>query len=204
MTEFNFSGVESPQSGTEGKKYLTPGMFMLTAISAEFKEVGKNGTPMMIVTFQCSSKNPELNNKMCRGKFWLTNKEGSLARLVYFHKAFFGKTITKVFKSPEEIVDYFDKVFKSEPGQKVKKPVLVGGEITNNQVYTDLPYTDYVLPENEFEEGEFEINSSRFKRVIASDTKTIVSEDAPNTEDDFIAPNSSSKKEEAVADDLPF
>jgi hypothetical protein len=208
----NFNGVETP---VNGNAYLLPGMYMLTPVVAEYGVSSQKGTPYMDVTFTCKSKNLDYNGKSVKAKFYIT--ENSRARLQYLHEGLYGVKIdpNKNFASEADLVTYFNLLFSKKP---VTKPFVAGGSISNDgtKIYSDLPYTGFIVPESYYEEGEYEVNSSRFKNVITSDNKvytpskngnktTDLNSDAPIlASSDFERSDNSSTATRDDVDDLPF
>jgi len=182
----DFSGVDSAEGAALGGKYLTPGMYRIQFTEATHGKSGLKNTPYMEVKFVSHSKSSNLDGKEGRAKFYLT--AGALPRIQYFHAAFFGKKLDKKFNSTEEIVQYFDAVFKSDAGKKLIKPCIVAGSISadGSKIYSDLPYTGWVCDENSFEEGAFDFNTPIFKNAITSNVK-VYKPDTPSSGDDLLS-----------------
>lgn len=222
MTEntIDFTGVD-PAEGNAlgGGKYLMPGMYWITPVDVTFITSSKKGTPGMEMTFKATSSNPQYDGKLAKAKFWLT--AGNMPRINYLHKAFYGKLIEKKFTSWEELVKYFSALINSKAGAAIKKPIVVGGSLSDDgtKIYSDLPYTGFLVTENEFEEGHFEPNGELFTRVLSSNTK-VYNPDKPKSNSDFIGSEPETKNSwssnstppatelssdnEEVSDDLPF
>jgi hypothetical protein len=151
---FDFSKVESPEG-----KYLRPGMYRLSVIDAQFEHP--------------SDKNPRLNvtlankdGEVVKERFILTPK--AFGRLQYLHEQLFGKKLEKAFSSESQIAEYFKKALL---GKKVEKTFLVGGEISNDgKIYARLPYSGFILEQEDIEEGPFEPGSARYKEVVKEST----------------------------------
>lgn len=190
--KIDFTGV-APAEGNAlgGSKFLKPGMYWLTPVEATYLTSSKKGTPGMEVTFKCSSKNDAYNEKIAKCKFWLS--ANTMPRINYLHQSFYGKLIEKKFNSWEELVKYFQAIFESEQGKKIKKPTVVAGSLSDDgtKIYSDMPYSGYLVAEQDFEEGEFAINGELFKSVMTSKTK-IYNPDKPNSNEDFIPKSESS------------
>lgn len=190
MTEtevIDFGGVDAAEGSALGSnsKYLTPGMYRISFTEATHGLSGIKKTPYMEVKYVSHSKNEAYNEKEGRAKFYLTTN--AFSRVQYFHTAFIGKKLDKKFKSTEEIVAYFDLVFKSDAGKKLIKPCVVSGSISTDgsKLFSDLAFTGWVLNEDDFEEGAFEVNSDTFRSAITSDVK-FFKPDAPTSDSDII------------------
>lgn len=205
MTDaFDFANVTSQEGDalepSTGGNYLYPGMYMLSLVSVSLGVSSKKQSPYMEVTFKAVSKNPAYNDKLCKEKFYLSPK--ALPRVQYLYEVFFDKKLTNKFNGPEDLVAYFDKLVNHEKVKQIKKPIVVGGQISadKTKVYSNLPFTGYLVTESRFEEGAFEINGDMFKRVITGDVREVDLEKAStSSNDDFISDNSSKSN-----DDVPF
>lgn len=181
----DFTGVAPAEGNALGGKYLKPGMYWLTPTEATYLTSSKKGTPGMEVTFKCTSKNDAYDGKIAKCKFWLT--ANNMPRINYLHQSFYGKLIEKKFNSWEELVKYFQAIFESPKGQTIKKPTVVAGSLSDDgtKLYSDMPYSGYLVAEQDFEEGEFAINGELFKSVMTSKTK-IYNPDKPSSDGDFL------------------
>lgn len=188
---FNFKEVNAAEGSAMSNdgKYLRPGMYRLNITEAIHNTTGIKGTPYMEISFMSHSSKLEYNEKIGKAKFYLTS--GAIDRVQYLHEAYFGKKLEKTFKDTNEIVTYFDTIFKSESGKKLKKPFIVGGSLNEDgsRIYVDLPYSGYIISEDKFEEQEFEVNSQPFKSVITSKNK-IYKPDVPTSNSDILESSS--------------
>ena len=199
---FDFANVKSQEGDalepSTGGKYLYPGMYMLSLVSVALGHSSVKNTPYMEVTLKAVSKNPAFNDKICKEKFFLSSK--ALSRVQYLYEVFFDKPLTNKFENAEQLVAHFDKLVNHEKVKLIKKPIVVGGQISadKTKVYSNLPFTGYLVNESRFEEGAFEINGDMFKRVITGDVREVDLEKASTNSDDDILPSST------PSDDVPF
>lgn len=160
---FSFKDVEIPQSNQE---YVVPGFWKLAPIKAELVEK-EDRTPYMAVTFEGE------RGKMVE-KFWLSEK--AMGRLQYLHAGLYNKKLEKEFKTAAEVVAYFNKLFESK---RIEVPLVIGGTRNSaGRVYVNLPYSDFIINDERFEEGPFEEGSSRYNSVVRDE----VQRDAPKTD----------------------
>lgn len=151
----DFSNVEV----AKGSEYLEPGMYRLKVDADNVKvETPENKTPYLSVKLVSE------NGSSITEKFFLTAK--ALPRLQYLHKGWFGKELSRTFTNFIEVGNYFKAALTSKI---VTRPVITGGKVTpDGKFYSSLPYTDFILPDGikDFEEGPFEKDSERYKRVV--------------------------------------
>lgn len=185
---FDFGKVDSADG-----KYLKPGMYRLKVTNAEFEHPeGKN--PRLNVTF--SNKSGEV----VKERFILTPK--AFGRLQYLHEQLFGKRLEKTFQSERQIAEYFAKALTGKP---IEKTYVVGGEIsTDGKVYARLPYSGFILEQDDVEEGAFEPGSARYREVVKE--STLRTNSAQSTESGILPsvdelPTTSSS---ASDDDMPW
>ncbi len=176
---FNFKDVEVPQ---ETMSYVKPGLWKLSPSKAELvTREGKN--PYINVTFE--GKPGKLTEK-----FYLSEK--AIVRLQYLHQEMLdGKRIEKEFKNEDEIALYFNAIFSKK---KMELPLIVGGsESSEGKVYANLPFLNFVVKDENFEEGAFEVGSAQYNSVVKKDTYK-----SPN------APTSNATVINAVDDKMPW
>jgi hypothetical protein len=194
----NFSNVESLDS----YEYLSPGMYRLKPTSAKLN-YSNNNTPILNVNFQCISDNKEYNGKNVKEKFFLTEK--ALKRFQTFFTYMYDRKLDKAFNSYEDLEKYMNTIFKHDAN--VDKPFIVAGSMYNGSVYSKLPFTNFAVSEDLFEEQEFEENSKFWKRYVeiqkpAEDSFAEGSNNSKNEFDDNLSDNSFGS--EGNDEDIPF
>lgn len=140
---FNFKETESAKESS----YLKPGVYTVKITKGEFGTSKTNSTPYVALTFSTETGLALTEN------FMITEK--SISRLQYLHENWANKKLDKVFKSAQEVAEYFIKLF-TNPKSPAKK-IIVGGEINGKVTYASLPYTGFIVgATSDLEEGEFE------------------------------------------------
>lgn len=147
---FNFKDTKP----AEGFVFLNPGVHALTPIDVVFGS-HSTGTPYAAITF-VNEDGVKLVEKF-------NISDNTIARLQYFHNAFFGNLCNKNFETAEEVAEYFKKCVKAK---KITKNVIVGGKISNGKVYAELPYTGFVDSEGKFPVGDFAKDSEEWKEFV--------------------------------------
>ena len=180
---YDFSKVQPATVGN----YLEPGLYKLRIKEAKGIESKQNKTPGLAVTFH------NQDGQTVTATFYVT--ENTLDRLQYLHSAWLGKNADGKFKSAEEIIEYFVKALTSSAAKKITKVVLLGGNIAENgKVFSDLPYSGFVVEDENVELGEFDKDSKEYKKyVLPSNLKNessgkkngILNSDPEEEEDDF-------------------
>lgn len=194
MSNLDFSNVEKPSN----LNYLMPGMYMMIPEDFGSGVSSNKNTPYMELTFKCVSENENFNGKLCKDKFYITEK--TLPRLQELHMGLTGKKLDKVFSSTEDVINYFNKVMNHCKESKLKKPMVAGGNLSKDgsKIFSAITYSGFFVPEDLFEEMEFEVGTIRFKNALTSVNKEYEPM-AVTTESTFV---SNSKEQED--DDLPF
>jgi hypothetical protein len=184
----DFNGVK-PQIDN---KYLNPGMYMITPISAKMIEVGAKKTLAMEVVLVCSSANPKFDGATAKTKLWLT--ANGMPRLEYFHRTFYGKEIARKFESWGDVAKYFNTLMESKAGKNIKKPIAIGGNISpkTGNIFAEFPPYNYLVSEEDFTEGEFVVNSPEFSRSMTGDIK-VWTPITPTDKEDFTNSTSAGK-----------
>jgi hypothetical protein len=197
--QLNFSTTEAAEN-KEFKEYLKPGMYMMKPISVKKGESSKKNTPFIEVTFEAVSKNEDYNGKTAKSKFYIT--AGALGRLQLLHEGMSGKKLAKDFKSSDEVSEYFTKIIE-QYSDKFKRPMIAGGSISEDgkKMYSDIPYAGFFVPEEHFEEMEFQQNDARWKAAITSDNKKYTPSETPSSDEGMVFSSSSSNDDDG---DLPF
>lgn len=157
---YDFSKVAPATVGN----YIEPGLYKLRIKEAKGVESKQNKTPGIAVTFENKEK------QTVTATFYVT--ENTLDRLQYLHNAWLGKNVDGKFKTPEDIIEYFVKALTSTAAKKTIKPVVVGGNIAENgKVFSDLPYSGFVLEsEDDVEFGPFDTDSKEYKKYVTAST----------------------------------
>jgi adenylate cyclase class IV len=151
---FDFSKTEAAKSST----FLKPGVYRLKPTKVTLGAFPK-GTKYLEVTFETEDE-VEFSEK-----FSLTDK--AIGRLQYLHEAFFAKKCEKAFKSEDEVAAYFKKALTTK---SIVKNVILGGEISGNNVYASLPYTNFVDTDEALDLGEFEEDGEEWKKYVKKRT----------------------------------
>jgi hypothetical protein len=159
---YDFSTVKAASVGN----YLEPGIYKLKVKEAKAVSSTTNKTPGLAVTFE----NKE--GQTVTETFYVTEK--SVDRLQYFHTAFLGKELASKFKNEEEIISYFVKTLTGK--RLAPKTILVGGNISDSgRVFSQLPYSGFVIEDENVELGAFDTDSKEYKKyVTASNLKSEV------------------------------
>lgn len=165
---FNFKEVEVPQPE---KGYVTPGMWIMAPVKAELVE-NEGKTPYLAILFEGQ------HGKLVE-KFYLSEK--AMKRIQYFHVALYGKKLEKDFNTASELEKYFNTLFTKK---RVELPLLVGGTENNGRIYANLPYLEFVINNEMFEEGPFEENTARYKSVVKRQAAPKSTSVVVNNEDD--------------------
>lgn len=183
---FDFKNAQVPTNDN----FLNPGVYSLTAVSAEGGVSPNKGTEYVEVTF--TGKQGTLKEK-----FFLTEK--AIGRLKYLHQAIYDKDLDRVFNKAEEIVAYFDKLFKAKG---VEKQYIVGGkESPDGRVFANLPFGGFVVPEEiTMQEGPFDRTGPMWAQYVQRAT---ISKAVAST-DDVMLPSSGSTSVNDDMSDLPF
>jgi len=178
---FDFNNVEAAQGAPNSNvNYLNPGMYELKLTKVEAIISSQKGTPGMECIFTCKSSNLDFNDGIIKAKFYITPK--SMPRLQYLHEGLTGTPISKIFTSAEEISAYFESIV---PVTGYKKMVAGGSISEKGIVYSDLSYSGFfVTNENDYEEGEYDVNSKLYQGVITSKIKTVTSGGSNGGSDD--------------------
>lgn len=184
---FDFKNAQIPESSAR----LTPGVYSLTATAAEGGTSPNKGTEYVEVTF--SGKAGSLKEK-----FFLTEK--AIGRLKYLHQAIYEKDLERVFNKAEEIVAYFDKLFKAKA---VEKQFIVGGkEAADGRVFTNLPFGGFIVPDElRMLEGPFDKMGPMWMQYVQ---KAVISGAVASTDDVMLPSNASLGDKEDDFGDLPF
>ena len=194
---YDFSKVQPATAGN----YIEPGLYKLRIKDAKGIESKQNKTPGLAVTFH------NQDGQMVTATFYVT--ENTLDRLQYLHSAWLGKNADGTFKTAEAIIEYFVKALTSTAAKKITKVVIVGGNIAENgRVFSDLPYSGFVVEDDNVELGEFDKDSKDYKKyVLPSNLKNESSgkkngilnsdDDEEKEDDDFGKDKKSTKSEKA-------
>lgn len=151
---FNFKETESAKESS----YLKPGVYPVKITKGEKGLTKTSSTPYVGLTFTTDDGLSITEN------FMITDK--AISRLQYLHEAYTNKKLDKVFKSAEEVADYFIKQFSTGKGATIVKRVIIGGEINGKITYGNLPYTAFVDADNKYEDGEFEEGSDEWNKFV--------------------------------------
>jgi hypothetical protein len=152
---YDFSKVQPATAGN----YIEPGLYKLRIKDAKGIESKQNKTPGLAVTFH------NKNGQTVTATFYVT--ENTLDRLQYLHFAWLGKNADGTFKTAEAIIEYFVKALTSVAAKKITKVVLVGGNIAENgRVFSDLPYSGFIVEDENVELGEFDKDSKEYKKYV--------------------------------------
>jgi hypothetical protein len=181
---YDFSKVQPATVGN----YIEPGLYKLRIKEAKGIESKQNKTPGLAVTLH------NQDGQSVTATFYVT--ENTLDRLQYLHSAWLGKNADGKFKSAEDIIEYFVKALTTTAAKKITKVVLVGGNIAENgKVFSDLPYSGFVVEDENVELGAFDTDSKEYKKyVIPSNLKNessgkkngiLNSDDTDGTDEDF-------------------
>jgi len=194
---YDFSKVEPATTGN----YLEPGLYKVKIKEVKAVESKKNNTPGIAVTF--TSKEEQTVTET----FYVT--EETMGRLQYLHNAWVGKKLEGTFKNEGEVIAYFVKTLGSPAAKKIVKTLLVGGKINNDngRVFSSLPYSGFVVEEDDVELGSFDIDSKEYKKwVTPSNLKSEVSgkkngilNDDPEEEEDQIGSKKNNKGSEKAS-----
>jgi hypothetical protein len=152
---FNFSATESAKQNS----YLKPGVYRFKITEVTLEKAKNTDTKFLKVTFSTKEKQTLSEN------FMLTEK--ALGRLQYLHEAWTGSKCDKSFKSVEAVQEYFSKTLANT--KLAAKNVLVHGRQVDDNVYAELPYTEFVVGEDA-ELGEFEEGSKEYKAAVKKGT----------------------------------
>lgn len=165
MSSYDFSKTESAKPGN----YMKPGVHPVKISEVEEGEFEDSQIPYVAVTFQAEDGNQLVEKFVLKTKD-PNSKTNPLARLQYLHEAWTGKLLAKAFKSVEEIVEYFKKVFVNPKAGT--RNLLVGGEINGSVTYGRVPYTGFIVPEDaDIEVGEFEEGDENWKKYVKKSTR---------------------------------
>lgn len=150
----SFKDVQIPVENS----YVKPGFYKMAPTKAELIE--KEGkTPYLNITF-------EGNKGKLSDKFYLSEK--AIARLQYLHVGLYDKRLEKDFNSDKDLATYFNTLFEKK---SITVNLVVGGEESNGKTYASLPYTGFIMSEDEpFEEGPFEPGTARYNQVVKRNT----------------------------------
>ncbi len=164
-TTFDFSNTQAAKESN----YLRPGVHKVKVSKVEAGAFDKSDVPYLAFTFEDQS-GTQLTEKFVLKTKDPNSKTNPLARLQYLHEAWSGKLLDKAFKSVEEMEAYFTKVFvSSKAGARL---LIVGGEINGKIVYGRVPYTGFLVTNDELEIGEFEEGSDEWKKYVKKSTRT--------------------------------
>lgn len=156
---FNFKETESAQESS----YLKPGVYTVKITKGEKGITKTSSTPYVALTF---TTNEGLN---LTEKFMITDK--AISRLQYLHEAYTNKKLDKIFKSAEEVADYF--ITKFTDKKCPAKKVIVGGETNGKITYGNLPYTGFVVDAaSKLDEGEFEKGDDNWNKYVKESNRT--------------------------------
>jgi len=178
---FDFSKITPATAGN----YIEPGLYKLRVKEAKGIESKQNKTPGLAVTFH------NQDGQTVTATFYVT--ENTLDRLQYLHSAWLGKNADGKFKSAEEIIEYFVKALTTTSAKKITHVVVVGGNIAENgKVFSDLPYSGFVVEDENVELGAFDTDSKEYKKFVTASTlkneasgkKNGILNDEPAEEDD--------------------
>lgn len=187
MSEFSFKGVEAAKSAS----FLEPGFYYLSVSDAKLETPeGKN--PFISVTF--SGEKGSVTTKL-----FITPK--ALPRLQYIYNSYMGKPCDKDFENAAAVGAFFTKFFESDKIRAIKKGMAVGGkQVADGTVYSDLPYTDFFMPEDmNFAEGPFDRGTANWARYVKLDTSN------PSVKtDNVMMPATEGPAANEAMDDLPF
>ena len=180
---YDFSKVQPATAGN----YIEPGLYKLRVKEAKGIESKQNKTPGLAVTFH----NQE--GQTVTATFYVT--ENTLDRLQYLHSAWLGKNADGKFKSAEEIIEYFVKALTTTAAKKITHVVVVSGNIAENgKVFSDLPYSGFVVEDENVELGAFDTDSKEYKKYVTASTlkneasgkkNGILNDDTTEEDDDF-------------------
>lgn len=212
---FNFKETESAKESS----YLKPGVYTVKITKGEKGLTKTSSTPFVGLTFSTAEGLSITEN------FMITDK--AISRLQYLHEAYTNKKLDKIFKSAEEVADYFIKQFTS--AKAPTKKIIVGGEINGKITYGNLPYTGFVVgADSPLEEGEFTEGSDEWNKYVRKSNRateatnkgqgllnSVDDDDDDDTEDKAPASKKETKKEtkktspkvekeEAEDDDTPW
>lgn len=175
----------------EGKSYVRPGYYVLAPTKVVLVEEGVK-TPYIAITF--SGESGEMTDK-----FYLT--ESAFPKIQYLHNAYFGKKIDKAFTDFKQLTAYMEKVLTTKTLSRMM--CVAGSQGSNGKIYTNLPWSNFIIPETmKVEEGAFKEDSFEYRQNVKLTSIT-----NPSTESDStILPDSAPevKKREEFLDDLPF
>lgn len=159
---FNFKGVESAKNGN----FLKPGYYRARVSKVESGTFEQSGFPYIAVTFQ-TQDGLELTEK-----FSLKSKNpdfNPLKRLQYLHEYWLGEPIDSVFKSVDDIEEFFRKALVTKKAGV--KTIAVGGEINGKIVYARLPFSDFIV-DGDVELGIFDEDSDEWKQFVKKSSRT--------------------------------
>ncbi len=188
---FNFSTTESAKA----TPFIKPGRYKFNIKEVKLAKSKSSNTEFLTFTFENTDGQALTEN------FMLTEK--ALGRLQYLHEAWTGKKLNKNFATTKEVADYFAKIFVSpKAGSRI---LQVNGKQVDGNVYGELPYTEFILPEDT-ELGEFEEGSKEWKDFVkkATATKNESSGKKGGVLNDDDDDTSDSKADAADDDDEPW
>lgn len=166
---FKFSQTEPAKANT----YLEPGIYKARPVKFELSKF-KGGTEYMATTFETEEGGSFVE------KFVLS--DAALGRIQYLHFAWVGKLISKDMKTSKEVVDFFDKLFVKGTKKPPVKPMVVGGQIaTDGKVYAQLPFSDYVITDENYELGVFEAGSPLYNKWVKKANANSITEGTTST-----------------------
>ena len=156
---FDFKSTEAAQETS----YLKPGVYSVKVTEVKAGEFPQKKSPYLGVTFTTDE------GLTIQEKFPLSEK--ALPRLQYFHEAWTGKKLDKVFKSVAEVEAYFTKTFVNPKAGT--RNLVVGGEVNGKVVYGNLPYTGFIAgDDSDLELGEFTEGDENWKKYVKKSNRT--------------------------------
>lgn len=161
---YNFSKTKAATAN----QYLNPGIYKLQ-VTEVTKDKFPKGSPYLGIKFE-NEEGLSFVEKFGFGSDKAI--EVALSRLQYLHNGFFGKDCTKDFDNLDEVLAYFKKALTSK---KIVKTIIVGGNESGNNVFAALPYSGFVLSDEDAENaelGEFDPSSKEYKKVVKKNNQT--------------------------------
>jgi hypothetical protein len=152
---FDFSKVDAATASS----YLEPGVYKVHIKEAKSAPSKQKQTPGFALILEAK------DGLSVQETFYVT--EDTQERLQYLHQGWLGKKLEGKFKSADEVVAYFVKTLNA--AKKIVKTVIVAGQIADNgQLYSKLPYSAFVVEEDDVELGPFDVDSKQYKKYVTS------------------------------------
>lgn len=157
---YDFSKTEAAAASS----YLVPGFYRMKVTAVKLETMANEKATKYLGFIFSTDDGTSFTEK-----FFLSEK--AIARLQYLHEAWTNKKCDKVFKTDKEVEAYFAKLFANPKAPS--KLLVVGGEESKDKIYAQLPYSGFVVTDEEgVEEGPFEEGDANWKKYVKHSSRT--------------------------------